>query len=119
MLPDITTLPNSVDDLKVLIVDLDAQYRARIEFLEERIRFFQKELFGRKTEKRPPETEFKQLHLFNEAEVLSEEEKAQSPLVVPEHTRRRPKRNPIPDDLPRVDVIHDIPEEKKILCLWR
>lgn len=114
MLPDITTLPNSVDDLKVLIVDLDAQYRARIEFLEERIRFFQKELFGRKTEKRPPETELKQLHLFNEAEVLSEEEKAQKPLVVPEHTRRRPKRNPIPDDLPRVDVIHDIAEEEKI-----
>ncbi|NTW37257.1 MAG: IS66 family transposase, partial [Syntrophobacteraceae bacterium] len=113
MLLNTTTLPNSVDALKILLVDLDAQYRARIEFLEERIRFFQKELFGRKTEKRAPETELQQLHLFNEAEVLTEEEKAEKPLVVPEHTRRKPKRKPIPDDLPRVDVIHDIPEEEK------
>jgi transposase len=114
MMIDATTLPDSVDALKILLLDLDAQYRAKIEFLEERIRLFQKELFGRKTEKRPIETELKQLHLFNEAEVLSEEEKEEKPLVVPEHTRRRPKREPIPDDLPRVDVIHDIPEEEKI-----
>ena len=38
----------------------------------------------------------------------------QKPLVVPEHTRRRPKRKPLPEDLPRVEVIHDLNEEEKI-----
>jgi transposase len=113
MLIDIATLPDSVEDLKVLLVDLDAQYRARIEFLEERVRLFQKELFGRKTEKRPPETELRQLHLFNEAEALTEPESKEKPLVVPEHTRRRPKRKPLPEELPRIEVIHDLNEDEK------
>ena len=57
------TLPERADELKELVLELDAKYRARIEFLEERIRFFQKELFGRKTEKRPPEPDSRQLPL--------------------------------------------------------
>ena len=115
MLMDTTTLPDTTEELKALVLDLDAKYRARIEFLEERVRFFQKQLFGRKTEKRPAESEGQQLHLFNEAEALTQEEKAEEkPLVVPEHTRRRPKRKPLPEDLPRVEVIHDIDEDQKI-----
>ena len=113
MLIDIATLPDSVEDLKVLLVDLDAQYRARIEFLEERVRLFQKELFGRKTEKRPAETELRQLHLFNEAETLTEQGSKDKPLMVPEHTRRRPKRKPLPEELPRVEVIHDLTDDEK------
>jgi transposase len=114
MLLNTATLPETVEDLKVLLLDLDAQYRARVEFLEERVRFFQKQLFGRKTEKRPAETELRQLHLFNEAEVLTEEERKAKPLVVPEHTRRRPKRKPLPADLPRVEVIHDLSDAEKL-----
>lgn len=115
MLLNTTKLPDSTEELQALVLDLDAKYRARIEFLEERIRFFQKQLFGRKTEKHPEESEGRQLHLFNEAETLTEEPEAK-PLVVPEHTRRRPKRKPLPEDLPRVEVIHDITEDQKICC---
>jgi transposase len=115
MLLNTTTLPDTAEELKELLLDLDARYRARIEFLEERIRFFQKELFGRKTEKHPVEFEGRQLHLFNEAEALVREEEAEEkPLNVPAHTRRRPKRKPLPANLPRVDVIHDIAEDQKI-----
>ena len=115
MILNATTLPDTAEELKELLLDLDARYRARIEFLEERIRFFQKELFGRKTEKRPVESQGRQLHLFNEAEALvPEEEVEEKPLKVPAHTRRRPRRKPLPADLPRVDVIHDIDEEQKI-----
>jgi hypothetical protein len=67
-----TTLPDTTEGLKGLLIDLDAKYRARIEFLEERVRFLQKELFGRKSEKRPQESEGRQLALFNEAEALPE-----------------------------------------------
>ena len=35
-------------------------------------------------------------------------------LVVPEHTRRKPKRKPLPEDLPRVEVVHDLDEEEKV-----
>jgi transposase len=108
------TLPETVAELKELVLDLDIQYRAQIEFLEERIRFFQKELFGRKTEKRPAEPDPRQLTLFNEAEVLTAEKAQEEPLVVGEHTRQRPKRKPLPADLPRVEVIHDLDEADKL-----
>lgn len=111
---DAEKLPNNIDELKSIIIDLEEQYLSRIEFLEERIRLLTKELFGRKTEKHPPESELRQLQLFNEVEILAEEEKKEEPIEVPAHTRQRPKRKPLPADLPRVDEIHDIAEEKKI-----
>ena len=90
-------------------------YESRIEFLEERVKLLQKELFGRKSEKRTPDQDEggRQLHLFNEAEALIEE-KTQEPLTIAEHTRQRPKRKPLPADLPRKDVIHDIDEAEKV-----
>ncbi len=109
-----TTLPETPQELKDFVIDLDARYRARIEFLEERVRFFQKQLFGRKSEKRPQESQGRQLELFNEAEVLTEKPSCAETLVVPEHTRRRPKRKPLPENLPRVEVIHDLDEGEKV-----
>jgi len=114
MLPNTATLPETVEELKELVLDLDTHYRARIEFLEERIRFFQKELFGRKSEKRPAEPDPRQLTLFNEAEVLTAEKPQEEPLVIEGHTRRRPKRKPLPAELPRVEVIHDLDETEKL-----
>ncbi len=109
-----TTLPDTTKGLKDLLIDLDAKYRARIEFLEERVRFLQRELFGRKSEKRPEVSEARQLELFNEAEALAEKPAEAETLVVPEHTRRKPKRKPLPEDLPRVEVIHDLDEGEKV-----
>jgi hypothetical protein len=34
-------------------------------------------------------------------------------IVIPEHTRKKRGRKPLPADLPRVDVIHDISEQEK------
>ncbi|MHC1727219.1 MAG: IS66 family transposase [Syntrophobacteraceae bacterium] len=48
------------------------------------------------------------------AEALVEENRKQKPLTIPEHTRQRPKRKPLPDNLPRRDVIEDIPESDKV-----
>lgn len=84
-----TTLPETPQELKDFVIDLDARHRARIEFLEERVRFFQKQLFGRKSEKRPQELQGRQLELFNEAEALTEKPSYAETLVVPEHTRCR------------------------------
>jgi len=111
---NVETLPDNAEKLRSIIIDLEERYLLRIEFLEERIRLLTKELFGRKSEKRPLESELRQLQLFNEAEVLVTEGKKDESVEVPAHTRQRPKRKPLPEYLPRVDEIHDIPEEQKI-----
>ncbi|RPI67693.1 MAG: hypothetical protein EHM38_09530 [Geobacteraceae bacterium] len=124
MLIDPKTLPEDIASLKQTIVgmvsaraELEQKYRSQIDYLQERIRLLQKELFGRKTEKYPLPEDAKQLKLFNEAEVLcpdAEDEEAAQTMEIPAHTRKKPKRKPLPKDLPRVEVIHDICEEEKV-----
>jgi len=112
---DTHTLPKTTEELEAIIKQAVTPYESRIELLEERIRVLQKALFGPKSEKhRPDEGEGgTQLHLFNEAEALVEK-KEETPLSIPEHTRQRPRRKPLPEDLPRIDVIHDIDESQKV-----
>jgi transposase len=110
-------LPNNPEELKALILTKDEVILSKDEhigILEDQIRVLKKAIFGRKSEKRPVDEEgAHQLHLFNEAEVLVEQE-AQKKLVIPEHTRQKPKRKPLPENLPRVEVIHDIDESQKM-----
>ena len=105
-------LPDNPDELKALILSKDEH----ITILEEQIRVLKKAIFGPKSEKhRPDEAEGgAQLHLFNEAEALLEEEKEQAPVSVPEHTRQKPRRKPLPANLPRVEVIEDVEESEKV-----
>ena len=35
-------------------------------------------------------------------------------VTVPAHTRKKGGRKPLPATLPRIDVIHDLPEEEKV-----
>lgn len=109
------TLPDNPAELKALFLEQKERYESRIEFLEERVRLLSNELFPRSSEKRPPVDDPRQLHLFNEAEELSTGEKAE--VVVPGHTRVKPKRKPLPDHLPRIEVIHDLEESEKV-CAW-
>lgn len=113
---DISKLPENASDLKKVISDLAESHsdlEEKNQFLEERIRLLQNELFGRKSEKQKfPEKDQLQLCLFDEPE-LPEPEKAAT-ITVPAHTRKKSGRKPLPKDLPRIDVIHDIDESEKI-----
>ena len=120
---DLSKLPDDTVALKELIgsladshTDLENQNQAdqiKINHLEERIRLLQNELFGRKTEKhKSPETDQLQLCLFDEPEILKSE-KADT-ITVPSYTRKKRGRKPLPKDLPRIDVIHDIDESEKV-----
>lgn len=117
---DISKLPDDTSTLKELIdsltdsyTDLETKSQSRIDYLEERIRLLQNELFGRKSEKQKfPEKDQLQLCLFDEPE-LPEPEKFAT-ITVPAHTRKKSGRKPLPKDLPRIDVIHDIDESEKI-----
>jgi transposase len=91
------------------------QQNKALEYFEE-LQLMRRRLFGRSAE-RLPEEDRRQLWLFNEAEVIAAKEPLQQePERVPvrAHTRIKPGRKPLPADLPRVEMVHDIPEEEKI-----
>jgi len=97
-------------DKSLLKKDLQITKKSdKIAALEEYIRYMTQQRFGASSEKWSPD----QLGLFDEAELLSDEDDAQeSTTVVPAHQRKK-KRLSIPDDLPVTDIIHDLPEDEK------
>jgi transposase len=123
-------LPDSVEDLRALVLSQqglieEAQSRVeekqslvdeqhdRIEFLEEAIRLLRSQRFAAKSEK----ASRSQLGLFNEAEAGVHEDavgEIEEEIDVPAHKRRKGGRRPIPDVLPRVEVLHDLTEQEKV-----
>ena len=113
-------LPDDPAKLKKIIATMadnyaenEQRYQERIDHLEDYVRLLKNEIFGRKSEKRPfPDQQ--QRVLFNEAECEDQQQAAyEQKTVVPEHTRRKRGRKPLPANLPRVDVVHDIDESEK------
>ncbi|WP_284285270.1 IS66 family transposase, partial [Marinibactrum halimedae] len=82
-------------------------------FLSEQIQHLLRQRFAPSSEKTPPN----QLGLFNEAEVIEAEETEltleETATEVKSHTRTRKPRVSIPDNLPREDIIYDLPEHDK------
>jgi transposase len=123
-----TPLPENPVELKSIILNLQNQFQSEkadwehkllVEsshnrLLAEQIQFYKQRLFGRKSETFPSEA-VDQAQLFNEAEAGAEEEKAETAdlITVPEHQRKKRGRKALPEDLPRVEVIHDLPEKEK------
>jgi transposase len=89
-----------------------------IQHLVEAVRLLRHQRFGRTSERVPPD----QLGLFNEAETLAdadadeaEAREGDEPTVeVPAHTRRKRGRKPLPDWIPREEIVHDLSAEEKI-----
>ena len=130
-------LPNSVEQLQELIKqlvnehdeerlrltgELERERQERIEYQNEALSNFEelqllrRRLFGRSAEQLS-EAEQKQLLLFNEAEEIVFGQPAEQTEVervqVRAHTRVKRGRRPLPAELPRIEVIHDIDEEEK------
>lgn len=104
-MPDV--LPNDLDALKQLL----AQAQSRVALLEEENALLRHRLFGRKSEQ-TEDAASPQLALFNEAESLAEPvaEDAEEESAKP--AKRRGQRKALPADLPRIDVIHELPEHE-------
>ena len=83
--------------------------------LREQVRLLKAKLFGRKTEKQAVPENDGQVLLFNEAEEFSvaTEEKEEA-VSIQGYSRKKRGRRPLPEGLPRVDVIHDLKEEEKL-----
>jgi transposase len=102
-----------------LSVELDEERAQRIEQQNLALKYFEqlqllrRRAFGRSAEKLGEEDR-RQLTLFNEAEAIVVARRAEEPRVeVRGHTRAKRGRKPLPPDLPRVETVHDIPEDQK------
>jgi transposase len=86
-------------------------HKGWIVHIEEENALLRQRLFGRKSEQ-TAESATPQLALFNEAESISEpiDEATEEEVVAP--TKRRGKRKPLPADLPRIEIIHELPEHE-------
>jgi transposase len=106
-------LTNDVEELRRTVVS----QQKHINILEEEIRFLTDRLFGRKADRWSAE-DVRQGRLFNEAEMGAQQpqETEQRPPSIPvaAHERRPRGRKPLPDNLPREEVVHDIPEGQKV-----
>lgn len=114
-------LPDDIDALKEIISNLSKltdKYEKEIQYLEEKNNLLLQKLFGRKSEKLTPE-DILQGRLFDEPEfcfIQDEDESvevSESVTVVSSHTRKKRGRKPLPESLPRVDVVHDITSDEK------
>jgi transposase len=111
-LPDDASLPK---ELVISLVDeLEVKYQEKIHYLEEQLRLFKQELFGRSSEKRH-EPHPDQMPLFDGDEDYDADEiqAIDETIVIDAHARKKRGRKALPKDLPRIDVIHDISEEEK------
>src|SRR5262249_12480768 len=88
----------------------------RLQLVEEENRWLKGQLFGRSSEKaRVEDRNPDQAWLFNEAEALATAaQSAPQSITIPAHERGKRGRRKVDAQLPRVDVIHDLPEEQKV-----
>ena len=96
---------------KSSLIEVQAE---ELRVLREYIRLLKHQRFGRKSE----QSSEAQIRLFNEAEATSgegdAEEEADDSVFVEAHIRKKRGRKPLPDWIPRVEILHDLPEEQKV-----
>lgn len=110
-----TALPDDPEELKRMIIRLQQEQSRssqEIDLLREQIHPLYARLFGKKSEKCTGEEASPQLPLFDMPEP-AEIEPEREEIEIVAHTRQKSGRRPLPVELPRVEVIHDIDEEEK------
>ncbi len=116
--------PDNSDELRQIITKLSGEITNKdreisvrdreIEILREQLRLERMRQFAARSEKLPNGN---QSCLFDEVEIVSakpDEDTLVDVIEVPSHKRVRGKRKPLPDNLPREDVVVDLPEDQKI-----
>ncbi|MBF0165947.1 MAG: IS66 family transposase [Magnetococcales bacterium] len=123
-------LPTDASALRELVISLRAQEQFLLaekkqlerhaEFLQGQLNILMARRFGRSSEKHDP----RQLGLFDEAETIQatapvDTEEQDAPPVGQEVSpsrkpvRKKRGRRPLPDWLPRVEIIHELPESER------
>ena len=118
MISTASTPQDHIEELKekvIFLAESNRHFEVENNILREQVRHLRAKLFGRKTEKKLHVEDNSQALLFDEAEEFSSpEETAKVEIEIKAHKRNKCGRKPLPEDLPRVDVIHDLREEEKV-----
>ena len=88
------------------------QYKSQVVLLQEQLNIALAKRFASRSEQLSPD----QLRLFDEAEMTSSAEAEVEPeesVAVSSHRRKRGGRKPLPQRLPRIDVVHELPEAER------
>ena len=114
--------PDDIDALKALLVEQrtkndtlsqrNEQLTAKVVVLQEQLNLALAKRYAASSEKLSPD----QIYLFDEAEAETGgdgEEAQHDTITVGPHTRKKRGRKPLPDTLPRVDVVHELPEAER------
>ena len=105
----------SLEEQKESLQEEKASLQALTESLKELVRLFKSRQFGKSSEKHTGQAE-----LFDEVEIEADEtapdeaEANSSSSEAPTSPRKKPGRKPLPANLPRIRIEHDIPEQDKI-----
>ena len=131
---DVSTLPNDPAQLRGIIAKMAAQHEAAVSDLaakhevqladkdqyiadlQEQVRLLRALRYAAQSEKAKSPHHEQQFYLFDEAEVAQaqSEDLASEVSEVAAHLRNKRGRRPISPDYPRVEVVHDIPDEDKV-----
>ncbi len=118
------TLAEQLEQSSAEVIQLNARLSSltrardeRVALLEEENRWLKSQLFGRSSERRVDEVSPDQARLlFNEAEAIAHQPTAGTApesLTLPAYERKKPGRKALPAHLPRIEVIHDLPDQDK------
>jgi len=80
------------------------RYKAQVLTLQEQLNLALARRYAASSEKISPD----QYRLFDEAETDTEEEWEEDKIIVPAHTRKKGGRKKLPENLPRVEVVHEL-----------
>jgi transposase len=119
-------LPNNVEELQAMVIKLNAEVEnslLKINLLHEQIRLLMQQKFGCKTEKYLIEDGCEQSSLFeikdeekvevSEESGLSEESEEIEEITIAGYKRKKPGRKPLPEDIPREEIIHELTKEER------
>lgn len=111
-------LPDDIDALKSLVFEQavcndkltteNQRYKAQVLTLQEQLNLALAKRYAASSEKISPD----QVCMFDEAEaiVVADQDAEDDSIIVPAHTRSKRGRKTLPEALPRVEVVHDLPE---------
>lgn len=109
-------LPDDQALLQKMLIEFQAFYDRETSILLDQIRLLRAQLYGRKSEKLPrpdgPQPQFLPFFDMPEPEHV---EPAEEETQIPAHTRKKGGRKPLPDNLPRVECVHDL-DDKTCPC---
>lgn len=110
---DVAQLQEKIQELKVQLIKATEQstlWERKYNSMLEQFKLAQQRQFSTSSEKNLLQKDF-----FDEVgEFEAKSDNETQAIEVPAHTRVKPRRKPLPKNLPRIDTIHDVEDNEKI-----